>query len=250
MKEVLERIGLVDLFAYVCPGVIVLLSFTIWARPDPKSELWKQQALIGVVAVLLAYMIGMILSSSYVQRLDARARARDHRGARSTLAAWLWPVPAPRITPEMVEVNLKINDEVGRLIGIPGLSRLTTPWEFLVLYRTLMVDRVGDKAKTVLSEADAFHRRFRFCVGTSLALSLVALQAATRLGLAVLQALGRLAGLGTWTCDGPAAGLATWPCPLPGVSVWLLLVLIAVATLSSAVLRQIAVHMCGNSSVT
>jgi len=248
MKEILERVGLVDLFAYLCPGIIVLLSFTLWLNLELKSEPWKQQVVVLAAVFLLSYAIGIVLSSSVVERWLARIRARGtltHPTGFTGWIGWLGPFPAPRVTPEMVEVNLRINEEVGRLIGVPGMARLVTPWEFLVLYRTLMAQRLGKAAKSLLAEAEAFHRRFRFCSGVSLACVVVVVQAAVRLILGIIQGVARTYGY-CMPAGPPKLSpevIRVLPCPLYDVSLWFLLALMLFGTIAAVGLRHVGNHM-------
>ena len=63
MKEILEKFGLSEFFAYICPGVILLSSLALWKWPDFTSDFWKQQAVVLLLGFILSYILGLILAS-------------------------------------------------------------------------------------------------------------------------------------------------------------------------------------------
>jgi len=89
------------------------------------------------------------------------------------------------MNPSIVEANLRIAEDSQRYSGLQGLSLFEAPGDRLVLYRTFMADRVGDRGKTILAEAESTHRRFLFCQGVALAFFLLALHSLSRLLLRV-----------------------------------------------------------------
>jgi hypothetical protein len=193
MKDLLEKIGLGDLFAYVCPGTILLCSLLLWLdRTDLPAGVernsWQSLA-ISIVLGILAYTLGLIVAwwssegAALYLRQAGRLRLKWTR-ARACILRLLgilhW-IPAPRVNPSIIQSNLQITEDLHNFVQLQGLSSLEIPWDRLAIYRAIMADQVGDKAKGVLAEADSFHRRFLVSQGVALACALVAAQALVRL---------------------------------------------------------------------
>ena len=160
-------------------------------RPDFKSPPWelilKQQFLAILLFSILAYTLGLLLSSvnQMMQvryyRLDLREAGGIFRQAWRRTIRFLYYFPSPRMTPQLVDANLRIAEDLERLAGLRGLSSQASPWDRLVIYRTLKADRIGESHKFALSEADACHRRFGFSMGVSLTIFLLSFQFLLRL---------------------------------------------------------------------
>src|SRR5207249_238023 len=67
MKDVLDKFGLHDLFAYLCPGAIFLFTCLLWVDPAAlviadMKEGWMG-FVVGAFILLLAYALGLILTT-------------------------------------------------------------------------------------------------------------------------------------------------------------------------------------------
>ena len=222
MKEVLEKFGLVEFFAYICPGLILLTSLALWTRLNFDAPFWKQEALVIVLVLILSYILGLILAS-----FNDMSQRQYHRSIGAIRI--LYSFPSPRFTPSVVQANLTIAEDLERLAGGGGLSSLASPWDRLVIYRALVASRLGDRGKAILAEADILHRRFRFAMGVALAVFLVAIQSFFRLILVVLG----------FFLD----AILTWNSMLPSVSPILLLCITAIGLWASFELRRFAIRM-------
>jgi len=236
MKELFEKIGLSEFFSYVCPGVILLSSLTFWIWPDFKSEFWKQQVLVTFLGFVFSYMLGLVLASfnDMAQvRYPCSARREQRkllRHIRAMLIRLFCRFPSPQYNPSIVQANLSIAEDLERLSGLAGLSNLATPWDRLLIYRTLKNDQVGKRCKAVLSEASNLHRRFRFCMGMALAIFLLAVQSLIRL---ILLILGHFF---------PDSIITYWNMTLPIDYPWLIVISI-VGIWASVELRHVAIRM-------
>ena len=195
MKEILEKIGLSEFFAYVFPGGILLVSLILWV--DMKElqgflgeTIVKQNFVVATFILVFSYTLGLIVASWSSSGADLYIRMKRRpqaiRQERRALRVLLWvfhALPDLRFNRSTVEAHLKITEDLTRYSGLQRLSLYESPWDRLVLYRTVMADRVGERGRTILTEADAVHRRFLFSQGVALAFLLLAVQALLRLFL-------------------------------------------------------------------
>src|SRR5438132_10995843 len=94
MKEVLEKFGLVEVFAYLCPGAILLWSTLLWAKPADlglpggEKETWVTFALSAFL-LILAYTLGLVVAT-----LSSELAAFYIRHARAQRTHWKRRVPS------------------------------------------------------------------------------------------------------------------------------------------------------------
>ncbi len=239
MKDILQKFGPSELFAYLCPGAILVCSSALWAAPGLNtllgSKLEKHPLVVVFMLIVVCYALGLIVTfwgSSGADKFVRAHRIRELCGSklRERLTLWwlrfLHGIPLPLANEATVEANLRISQDLTRHAGLPGLSALESPWDRLTLYRTVMADRLGEGASAILSEADATHRRFLFAVGVALALLLVTLQSILLFALSYLRGVQPLS---RWIAQ---AGL-------PHVDERLLL-LAGLGLLASLLLRRVA----------
>jgi hypothetical protein len=213
MKEIFSKVGIGDVFAYLCPGALLLGSFLLWVAPDDLlllkagKDTW-QSIVLSAFVLILSYMLGLIVAmgGSGGAALYLRKRRRERYlhlpppqswltrplVYTARLARWvyvrllglLWFLPEPRIDPVLLAgANTRMASSLSRRTGPLGLSNVETPWDWLALYRTAVADGLRRRGKAVLAEADAVHRRFLFSQGVALAAALLAAQALARLVL-------------------------------------------------------------------
>lgn len=237
MKEILEKFGLSEFFAYICPGLLLLSSLALWKRPDFTSDFWKQQAVVLLLGFILSYILGLILASfnhiawTRYPRLNQEYQGGFLGKLRRGMNLLLYHLPLPRSTDSIAEASLRIADDLVRLSRIGGLSSLADPLEWLSVYRTLVADEVGEKRKAVLTEADTLHRRCLFCTGVALAVYLTAIQALIRL---ILYLSGKAFVESIFT---------SWNKTLPLISPFWLAAITIFGLWASFELRQVAIRM-------
>ncbi len=193
MKDFLDKLGLAELFAYLFPGGILLSSLLLWVSADDLPVLLRARdgwQLVGVGAVLLivSYSLGLIVSSvsTWAAALCWRKAGRHYAEPRPLrwlglfLLDLLGGVPRPQNKSFRTELT-RISASLTRLVRLSGLASTEVPWERLVAYRAILTDRVGDKAKTAIAEADSLHRRFLFAQAVGLVGALLAFQGVARL---------------------------------------------------------------------
>lgn len=236
MKEIIERFGLSEFFAYISPGIILLSSLGLWAKPDFTSAFWKQEFLVIVIFLILSYTLGLILVTINNIGLTRHLRKsiKKRKGILSKIWGWVIcffsPFLSPHFTPSIVDANLRIAQDLIRISGIGGASAYVNPLDWLVIYRVMKADYVGENCKLVLSEADTFHRRFRFSMGVSLALFLLAIQSILRLFLFCLETFYE--SIRTFINNA-----------FPSINYFWLIVLIIFGLWSSFTLRKFAIQM-------
>jgi hypothetical protein len=233
MKDFLDKFGLSELFAYLFPGAILLASVLLWVRADHlpavgrEKDSWQMFVLVAFL-VIASYTLGLIVSSwsSWGSAYYLRKVSIHSITWKPLRRLWLLLVGSVfafrrQRGDSFIEQNKRISDDLWKLIRLDGLSNLDVPWDRLVLYRTILADRVGEKARTVLAEADSLHRRFLFAQAVALVCALLALQAGLRLFLGAVD----------WGQD-----------VLPAIPLFGLLGLAAFGVCSSASLRWAAGH--------
>ena len=180
-------------------------------------------------------LLSLLRVDYMVQVWYSRSRVNKRRGFLIHIGVWvirlLYRFPSPRITPSIVEANLRITDDLDRLSGLRGLSNYASPWDLLLLYRTLKADEVGEKHGFVLTEADNLHRRFLFCMGAALAIFLLGIQSFIRLILLILGDFFRESVIASWNQNLP---LRSYP--------WLVVITI-VGLWASVKLYEVAIRM-------
>ena len=193
MKDLLEKLDLIELFAYLCPGIIVLYSSVFWAKPDLAvllgDELAKHQLVVAALLIIASYTSGMLVASWSSAGADYYIRI--YKNPQKIPTSWRRPIwwivcffhalPVPRSTSFLVEGQLQISEGIDKYAGVPGLSLLQNPWDRLATYRTIMSGRLGRKGRPILTEAQWVHRRLLFALGVALAVLIVGLQAIVRL---------------------------------------------------------------------
>jgi len=190
LGKLLEKIGLRDFLAYLCPGSVALVAIAFWFPVD-FARLAGQHEVVALAAmVLAAYTAGLILASFSVMAETPGQRPLRGRGVvrplLSVLIRTLYSFFTPQASAATVEMNLAISEQLEEFSGVSGLSSSASPWDRLAIYRVLAAARLGDQVKPVVTEADDLHRRFLSTMGLASALLLLAAQAAARLFLFVL----------------------------------------------------------------
>lgn len=130
MKEILEKFGLSEFFAYICPGMLSLFSLTLWKWPDFNQPFWNREVLAAISILILSYTLGLILASlnhiawTRYPRSTQEDRSGFLRKIRANVILFLlYHFPPPRSASFTVEAGLRITEDLVRLSG--GLMQLS-----------------------------------------------------------------------------------------------------------------------------
>ncbi|HEX3681642.1 MAG TPA: hypothetical protein VHU83_03800 [Bryobacteraceae bacterium] len=197
-EHALQNLGWTELFAYLCPGAIMLLSATLWIKADFVAGFSKiaphNEFISAILFLLLSYGIGLPVARAGEAAANRylTARAKHHAfkhssrwlkvGLRLSRLSWgvvAWIPEWPR-TPYFVRQSLRLQEDIQNL-GLPGLSITVNRWANLSIYRILVGERLTQPAALVLREAETVHRRCLFAIGVANAMMLVAFQAFLRI---------------------------------------------------------------------
>ncbi len=239
MDKIFEQYSLSELFAYVCPGTILLSSLLFWVDPKFNSSFWQREFVAIFLLLVSSYILGLILASynriaEFRYERNKLSKTGKRFGIFTKILDLIFTFAASRKPKVVVKMttNLKANiyDNIHNLpdrlsAPIDGLSRLCS-WEWLQMCRTLLANYTGEKHKAILAEAERLHRRFLFSMGVALALFLVAFQALLRF---IIFALGNF-----WDF------LNQWCNTLPNVNPFLLIIIAVLGFWSSSEMRRIA----------
>lgn len=204
MKEILDRIGITDLFAYLLPGVLVLSSTLLWTRPEPElfigSDLASQPLIVGAFIVIAAYLSGMVIywASTWLLNyyrlkqiaiFEGSSRLNPNRIYRRVVIVLFWLlIPVFRSSTDEQERTVKLYFKISKALPADETELMTmgNPWDMYALIRSLATHRLGSRANDLIEEAKMTHARMLFAYGTALAFWLIALQVTLRIIIWVL----------------------------------------------------------------
>jgi hypothetical protein len=193
VKDLIDKFGLNEFIVFLCPGVFFLCSLTLWVRPDFSyivgEKLADKPAVVGPVLLVLAYTMGLLLSSWSVQgaQLYLRLAYRRHSKVATVWQQASWcclifvhGLRTPYINPGLVRQQMRISTALARYGGLFGVSGLETPWDRLTIYRTLVSGRLSAAGLPILQETETVHRRLLFTLAMAFVFLLIAVQAVAR----------------------------------------------------------------------
>jgi hypothetical protein len=205
MNEFLTKFGFTEIIEYLLPGVIALCSILPWGRPDPSSifgnAIGQSQFVLAALVLVFAYACGLALS---ILGLSAQSVSRPISGGTwgqmmaSTALSLKWALAqqvAPPSGPSIIRAYSDIGALLERICGGPlSLDGVTQ----ISLFRALAVTRLGDKAGSLIAEAETHRRRFMFSMGVALALLVLAGFAILRLAVHGLVEVQLSEGVAPW----------------------------------------------------
>ena len=187
LRDFLDRFGLGEVFAHICPGFVVILSSLLWWRPDSDSVLFKSTAGAVVVLLLLSYTVGLVVAS-YLSIAEGRYLLARHRFRKQ---GWLRRIPtgfvllgcrfaAGKPDATLVDWATAIASTL-RDLGAPiGLAQHIKSSERFGVFQAIARGRGMDD---VIEEAQGYRRRATFALGVGVALLATAGQMLLRLVL-------------------------------------------------------------------
>lgn len=187
--HLLQNLGWTELFAYLCPGAITLMSLAFWIRPNLECTFGEQIAhnefVVAIVFLLLSYAAGLPVAvaseagaNKYLLTIAERRMLEQKPNFRSRMLGFFFWIPQLRSTKESVRARLHVLKQIEGF-GLSGVSTLSS-WTNLAIYRTLVAERLLHPATLVLQEAERVHRRRLFALGVGFALIVVSVQGLIR----------------------------------------------------------------------
>lgn len=249
MNEFLKYTGVGEIFRYVCPGGILLLSLGVWRNVGfslPEVG-WVGEAdrewVLVAGGLIMAYVTGLVLESvnqrifgyfmigRYRIHEGAVESGNERRGVRFRCLLFLLGTAVPPIEKVVVERAIVLHD-IENMTRNRKTDEYRTffhsliPYDFLEMYRTVKAQDPMLRSSSIFEQATTVHRQVRFSLGTSLAFAVVAVHTFVCGAIIVLQECERL-----W------AGTA---CEQPLGSVSVLLLWVVVARLMTGQLSRVA----------
>ena len=172
---------MIDFFAYICPGAILLLSLLFWFKPNFEYPIFQKEFILVFLLLIVSYVLGLIIELYNCLSEQSASSFFSPRRPRNDRINQIVTDLAIRFSENLDDLELELFESSEELAFLGVLSNLDRSWERLFVYRTLMSDRLGDKGKTIIAEANNLRRRFLFSWGLALTLRVLALQALVRL---------------------------------------------------------------------
>ena len=194
MDGVLTRLSIVEILGVIAPGCAALAALRAWGVWDVSTILspgFSSNSLVLVtVALIAAYAVGLLLQECVnggtrcflhlnLERLAQRANPRALKRPLWKRIAWIlagflsW-MPMPRFRRSFVEAQLVMAQFNETRSHIREVSRTSSPWDRLDVFRKLSAGTSDSGANAVLSAAAEVHGRLMFVLSLSLLLTLSA----------------------------------------------------------------------------
>ena len=146
------------------------------------------------VLIIVAYGLGLLLLESanggakFYLNLLLRRRARISVGSASrrifvepmrfVIAAALFGIPLPRMRESFVEAQMMMSEFNESVSHTFGISRISSPFTTLELFRKLILRRKVENADAILDQTTEVHNRLLFALSIALVLTCISLSAA------------------------------------------------------------------------
>ncbi len=153
MKDLLNRIGVIDLFAYLSPGAILLLSLVFWVNPkqEPTSywEPMKNSVVLIGLLICFAYALGLFATSAgsalarYAEILAEAKKPRQSILGRiyQALIENLFGIGDWKAHFGMQARQTELQQTLNKYAGLKkARSLVPTIWDQKSLYRVLVID--------------------------------------------------------------------------------------------------------------
>lgn len=196
MEKILERFSLGQFLSIVAPGVVALLAILRRSGLESSSILGQNLAssapVAGVFMVILSYGIGLLLlecvnagtrlyfhlyfrrvAETPVRRLPWLRRTVLEPITFAIAALFFW-VPLPRTRRAFLEAQMMMSEFNQLASNTFELSRISSPFAILDLFRQLISRRNMENAEVVLCSIAEVHAKVLFILSTSLVSTVLA----------------------------------------------------------------------------
>lgn len=224
MKDLV--LGLTEIFARLCPGLILLSSATLWLSPPSKDSLAqpKQYELVLLaMGLIAAYTLGLILetASGWLAHRYTKFGGSGYQPAGLTrrwldrLRLWFFSLLVGfrfRMEVSTTEGLLRIVEQLEDNGIEAGLGERFSPLDLIWSYRTVVSGPLGERAQPLLRLSENIRARLLFTLGVEFSLLVTAAVALLRI---IIEGWSGTPGLGESIAS--RAGVANWFVGMVGV---------------------------------
>ena len=194
MKYLVQGLGLTEIFARLCPGLILLSSAALWLPPPSKDlldQLKQYEVVLLALGLIAGYTLGLILEVASVWL--ARRYTWLRIGYQPTELFWrwlrklqLWPVALLVGFNLPYEVStskglLRIIEQLGQNGIDVDLGKRFSPLDLIWSYRTIVSGPLGERAQPLLRVVENIRARLLFTLGVEFSLLVTAAVALLRI---------------------------------------------------------------------
>ena len=227
MKDLVQGLGLTEIFARLCPGLILLSSAALWP-PPPSTYLFDQlkqyELVLLALGLIAAYTLGLILetASGWLAHRYTKFGGSGYQPAGLTrrwldrLRLWFFSLLVGfrfRMEASTTEGLLRIVEQLEDNGIEAGLGERFSPLDLIWSYRTVVSGPLGERAQPLLRLSENIGARLLFTLGVEFSLLVTAAVALLRI---IVEGWPWTLGLDESipTLAGAANSISDWPCEL------------------------------------
>ena len=194
MKDLVQGLGLTEIFARLCPGLILLSSAALWLPPPSKdlSDLLKPYELVLFALGLIAgYTLGLILEAASGWLAQHYWRLKFGYEPEELFPRWIrklerWPVALLvgfnlRSEVSVREGLLRMTEQLEENGIEPPLGQNFSSLDYMWYYRIVMSGPLGERAHPLLRVSENVRARLLFALGVEFSLLVTAAVAFLRI---------------------------------------------------------------------
>ena len=224
MKDLVQGLGLTEIFARLCPGLILLSSAALWlpraekldrgAQPQYTylfDELKQHEFVLLAMGLIAAYTLGLILetASGWLAHRYTKFGGSGYEPAGLTrrwldrLRLWFFILLVGfrfRMEVSTTEGLLRIVEQLEDNGIAAGLGERFSPLDLIWSYRAIVSGPLGEPAQPLLRLSENIRARLLFTLGVEF--SLLVSAAVTLLRIIIKG------------CSGAGNSMSDWPCEL------------------------------------
>ena len=217
MKDLVQGLGLTEIFARLCPGLILLSSAALWLPELPKDsidrllgQLKQYEWVLLALGLIAAYTLGLILetASGWLAHRYTRFGGSGYQPAGRT---WRW-LYRLRFWFFSLLVGFRFRMEVSTTEGLlriveqledngieAGLGERFSPLDLIWSYRAIVSGPLGERAQPLLRVSENIRARLLFTLGVEFSLLVTAAVALLR--IIVERWPGAANSMSDWPCE-------------------------------------------------
>ena len=196
MKDIVQGLGLTEIFARLCPGLILLSSAALWLPPLSKDSLdqLKQYELVLLALGLIAgYTLGLILEAASGWSAQRYTRLKVGHKPEERFRRWLYQL---RLWFFSLLVGFRFRMEASTTDGLlriveqledngieAGLGERFSPLDLIWSYRAIVSGPLGERAQPLLRVSENIRARLLFTLGVEFSLLVTAAVALLRISV-------------------------------------------------------------------